>query len=54
MIPSTVSPSVRSIVAEIIDEQNFKAEAASKYVVRLSGAAPGVKYLALIGLGSVF
>jgi leucyl aminopeptidase len=51
-IPSCLQPDIVSIISDIIDEGNFKAEIQSKVVVRIMNKdMPNVKYLALVGLG---
>lgn len=57
MIPSTISANIKETISAILAEENFKADAASKYVFRIVGsehstpAANSFKYVALIGLG---
>lgn len=50
-IPKSLAPGIASIIAEILDEGNFKADAMSKQVTRIAGAGEAVKYVAIVGLG---
>lgn len=50
-IPSGLPKGISATIADILDENNFKADANSKRVVRLDKYS-NVKYLALVGLGS--
>jgi leucyl aminopeptidase len=45
-----VSDDIKTLVSEILNEEVFKADAASKQLVRVGGSS-GVKYVALVGMG---
>ena len=49
-IPSALPADIQTIVAELLDECFFKAEAMTKSVMRVSH--PSVRYIALVGLGA--
>lgn len=57
MIPSTISANIKETISLILAEENFKADAASKYVFRIVASEHStpvinnVKYVALVGLG---
>ena len=50
-IPKSLDSTISSIISDIIDEGNFKADAMSKFTTRLS-SSNGVKYLSIVGLGA--
>lgn len=49
-IPSQLPSDIQEIVSSVIEDGQFKADAASKQVVRVTGSS--VKHIALVGLGS--
>ena len=49
-IPKSIKPEIVSLITEIIEEGNFKGEALSKQITRVSSAL-GTKYIAIVGLG---
>ena len=57
MIPSAISGNIKATISEILAEENFKADAATKHVFRIitseqsASSANSVKYVALVGLG---
>jgi len=50
-IPSGLSSELKAIIADLLDEGDFKADVASKQVMKIVGD-PSVKYICLVGLGS--
>lgn len=50
LIPAELQDDIKSLVADIIDEGNFKGESQTKVVVRLQSNS-AMKYVALVGLG---
>lgn len=46
-----VSEDLKKLISDILDEAIFKADVASKQIVRVYGSNVSVKYIALIGLG---
>lgn len=51
-VPTGLTGSVSSMVTELLDDGEFKADAGSKKVVRIVGAdGVGIKYICLVGLG---
>lgn len=51
-VPIGLTGSVSSMVTELLDDGEFKADAGSKKVVRIVGAdGVGIKYICLVGLG---
>ena len=57
MIPPKISDNIKATIFEILSDENFKADAASKYVCRIisigqaASTTSSVKYVALVGLG---
>lgn len=54
LIPSlpAVKGDIHSLLKQIVEENDFKADASTKQVVRIVGNDLGVKYVALVGLGA--
>ena len=46
-----MSSELKAIVSDVLGEEIFKAERASKQLIRVHGTSSGVKYVALVGLG---
>eukprot|EP01035_Chromulina_nebulosa_P020118 gene20118-26124_t len=51
LIPSGLSPEIKTLLSDIIDEGSFKADSQSKVVVRTYSKSIPNKYIALVGLG---
>ena len=49
-IPSSISDSMKSTIADMLDDGTFKADVSSKMINRVS--KDGVKYIALVGMGT--
>jgi hypothetical protein len=50
-IPSGLPDDIKSVLSDLFEEGNFKADVASKQVIRLASSF-AVKYVAVIGLGA--
>lgn len=52
-IPSGLPSNIKTIVEEIIDEGNFKADTDTKAIIRVAGSGLAIKYISLLGLGKL-
>jgi len=51
LIPADLSPELKSMIGEILDEGVFKADVMTKQVSRVFSPSSSVKHIALVGLG---